>query len=167
MEKTNQHNEFVQLIEQHQGIVHKVCNMYADGEERKDLFQEILVQLWRSYHSFKKESKFTTWAYRVALNTAISSLRKKKRKPESVPLSTSQFRIAEQPIDYEKEERSKALHLAIKELTKIERGIILLHLEGYSYEEIGEMIGITKNHVGVKINRIKTKLKKIIVKKLA
>ncbi|MCC5945963.1 MAG: sigma-70 family RNA polymerase sigma factor [Bernardetiaceae bacterium] len=151
---------FVTEIQQHQGIIHKVCNMYCDdAEDRKDLFQEILLQLWRAFPSFRQEAKMTTWMYRVALNTAISRLRKQKRKPENTALSISELQIADTPIDTEKEEQLVQMHKAIAQLNKIEKAIMMLYLEDKSYDEIAEIIGITKNHVGVKINRIKIKLK--------
>ena len=139
--------------------------MYCDDEEsRKDLFQEILVQLWRAYPSFKGDSKFTTWAYRVGLNTAISDFRKKKRRPTFQELSITEFKIPTIPTSsIEKKEETELLYKAINQLSKIERGIIMLYLEEYAYDEIAEMIGITKTHVGVKILRIKNKLKKILM----
>lgn len=147
-----------------QGIVHKICQVYGDHEdERKDLFQEILVQLWRSYPSFRGEARFTTWMYQVAFNVAIQHLRKRNggRIQKALPRSTriakykvqakirwkTEKKVSEKPSDSLKTQRKQ---------------IILLHLEEKSHAEIAEIIGITENHVGVKINRIKSKLKKIL-----
>jgi len=158
--------DFVTLAEQHQGIIHKVCSMYCSNEsDRQDLFQDILIQWWRAFPSFKGDSKFTTWAYRVAINTAISNYRKQKRRPSLNSISTDELQIPD--ISYknaELEERKFFLYQAINRLSKVEKAIMMLYLEEYSYDEIAEMIGITKSNVGVKINRIKAKLKKILSK---
>jgi RNA polymerase sigma factor (sigma-70 family) len=156
--------EFLQIIQKNQGIVHKVCSIYCDIEEdRKDLFQEIVAQLWKSYPSFRKESKFSTWMYRVALNTAITSFKKNKRRPDQKRLSYENFQIAEEKYDTETEENIKLLNRAIAQLTGIEKSIMLLFLENKKYEEIADITGITQNYVRVKMNRIKKKLKKLMV----
>jgi RNA polymerase sigma-70 factor (ECF subfamily) len=153
--------EFIKIVSENQGIIHKVCSIYCDSEEgRRDLFQEILAQLWRSYTSFRNESKFSTWMYRVALNTAITSFKKEKRQPDQKSLSYDNFQIPEENYDSETEEQIRQLHKAIGHLTGIEKSIILLYLESKSYEEIAEITGITQNYVRVKMNRIKAKLKK-------
>lgn len=155
----------MELIGQHQGIVHKVCTMYVDNEEeRRDLFQEILIQLWKAYPRFRGEAKITTWMYRVALNTAISFFRKEKRKPARLSLSDASLQIPDRPYDYEYEEKIRFLKQAIEQLTKIERAIMMLYLEDKEYAEIAETIGITQNYVRVKMNRIRNKLKKILTK---
>ena len=137
--------------------------MYCDlPEARRDLFQEIVLQLWRAFGSFKGQSRISTWMYRVALNTAISSFRKQKRKPEQYAISERELNIPYQDVDPEKEEKKRFLYQAINQLSEVEKAIIMLHLEDHSYEEIGQIIGITSTHVGVKLNRIKGKLKKII-----
>lgn len=153
--------EFVQIISQNQGIIHKVCSIYCDSEEdRRDLFQEILAQLWKSFPSFRNESKFSTWMYRVALNTAITSFKKNKRQPDQSGLEIENFQVAVEEYDDETEEQIKLLHKAIANLSGIEKSIILLYLENKKYEEIAEITGITQNYVRVKMNRIKKKLKK-------
>lgn len=157
--------EFLQIIQKNQGIIYKVCSLYCDAQDdRDDLFQEIVVQLWKSYPSFRKESKVTTWMYRVALNTAITSFKKSKRRPDQNRLSFQNFQIADENYDTETEENIKLLHNAVKQLSGIEKSIILLFLENKKYEEIAEITGITQNYVRVKMNRIKKKLKKLMVK---
>ncbi|AFM04250.1 RNA polymerase sigma factor, sigma-70 family [Bernardetia litoralis DSM 6794] len=157
--------DFVAFIQKHQGIIHKVCRMYCDSEDdRQDLFQEVLFQLWKSYPKFRGDSKISTWMYRIALNTAIARLRKVKRKPSEFSLSDSTLQFPDTPSDTEKEEQLKNLQLAIQKLSKVEKGIIMLYLEEKSYDEIAEIIGITKTNVGVKINRIKKKLKETLEK---
>ncbi len=155
--------EFIHLVTNNQGIIHKVCNLYCDAaDEREDLFQEILLQLWKGYKAFKGDAKPTTWMYRVALNTAISSFRKRKRRPMGQGLSDYEFQIPSPVGDPDADEKRVFLYKAISKLSKVEKAIIMLYLEEHSYDEIAEIVGITRNHVGVKINRIKAKLKKTI-----
>jgi len=156
--------EFLHIIRKNQGIIHKVCNIYCDTEDdRNDLFQEIVVQLWKSYPNFRRESKVSTWMYRVALNTAITSFKKSKRRPDQSSLTYENFQIEDERYDTETEENIKVLHKAIQQLTGIEKSIVLLYLENKKYEEIAEITGITQNYVRVKMNRIKRKLKKLMV----
>jgi RNA polymerase sigma-70 factor (ECF subfamily) len=155
--------EFLQIITENQGIIHKVCSIYCDLEEdRRDLFQEILVQLWKSYPSFRSESKFTTWMYRVALNTAITSFKKDKRQPDKSGISYENLQLAEEIYDTRTEDQIIILNQAVSQLSGIEKSIILLFLEDKKYEEIAEITGITQNYVRVKMNRIKKKLKMLM-----
>jgi len=157
--------KFTEIVTVHQGIIHKVCGIYCKNDEcRKDLFQEIVMQLWRSYPSFRGDSKITTWMYRVALNTAISSFRKQVKKPqeESITGSIYQIPVVSNRYKQEQEEEIQFMYKAIEHLSKIEKAIIMLYLEEHSYEEIAKITGITKTNVGVKINRIKGKLQKIL-----
>ena len=150
-------NEFIDLLNHNQNIIHKVCNLYMDNiSDREDLFQEITLQAWNAFNSFRNESKFSTWLYRVALNTAISFYRKEKRKPVIQSLN----QIPEHADDANnKEEQMQAMYKAINALSKIDKALIMLYLEDYNYEEIGNILGITANNVAVKMNRIRTKLK--------
>ncbi|HCY82652.1 MAG TPA: sigma-70 family RNA polymerase sigma factor, partial [Xanthomarina gelatinilytica] len=148
---------------QNEGILFKVSTLYTNSDaDVQDLRQEMIYQLWRSFDSFKGNSKRSTWMYRVALNTAMVYLKKKKR------VVTSGIEIDErllQRIDFadnEEEEQIKKLYDTIKKLSDIERGIIMLYLEGKSHEEISEIIGFTTTNVGTRIGRIKNKLKKLI-----
>ncbi|GAB4242683.1 MAG: sigma-70 family RNA polymerase sigma factor [Ekhidna sp.] len=158
--------EFIDKIKDSQGIIHKVSRMYCDNEEhRKDLFQEILIQLWNSYPSFRGEAKFSTWMYRVAINVAIQDLRKTKKKQELFD-QESEFTDVEDDLPSEhQEEKLKHLYRAIANLNKVEKAIVMLHLEGKMNEEIAEIIGITQNYVRVKMNRIKIKLSKTLIDK--
>jgi RNA polymerase sigma-70 factor (ECF subfamily) len=132
------------------------CNL---EEDRRDLFQEILVQLWKSFPSFRNESKFSTWMYRVALNTAITSFKKELRQPDKSVLAYQNLQLADEFYDTRAEDQIKMLNNAVARLTGIEKSIILLFLEDKKYEEIAEITGITQNYVRVKMNRIKKKLK--------
>ncbi|HNP24967.1 MAG TPA: RNA polymerase sigma factor [Panacibacter sp.] len=150
-------NEFIELLNKHQNIIHKVCNMYmnnASGHE--DLFQEITLNAWKAFPGFRGDAKFSTWLYRVSLNTAISFYRKEKRKP-SVESATDFPEIADKAEDTE--EQLKAMHKSIAALSKIDKALVMLYLEDYSYEEISSVLGITANNVAVKMNRIKARLK--------
>lgn len=152
--------EFLQIITDNQGIIHKVCSIYCDLEEdRRDLFQEIIAQLWKSYPSFRSESKFSTWMYRVALNTAITSFKKNKRQPDRAGISSETLHLTDEMYDTRTEDQIQMLHQAVSKLTGVEKSIILLFLEDKKYEEIAEITGITQNYVRVKMNRIKKKLK--------
>jgi RNA polymerase sigma-70 factor (ECF subfamily) len=156
---------FLDMINAHRGIIYKVCNLYcSNNEDRKDLFQEIVLQLWKSFGRFRNESLLSTWMYRVALNTAISNFRKEKRKPESKSISVAEFQIPDIDEFSKEMENLGLLKNAINQLTEIEKAVIMLHLDERSYEEISEIVGITKSNVGVRLNRIKTKLETIIKK---
>lgn len=151
--------EFLALINQNRRLIFKVCHLYAlDRDFQEDLFQEIVLQLWRAFPSFRGDSLITTWMYRVALNTAISYFRKEKRKPTSRELSQAEFQLEE----IESSEDTELLHNAIQHLTQVEKAIVMLYLEEKSYQEISAIMGITISNVGVKVNRIKSKLEKII-----
>lgn len=158
MKKDNITKEFIEIIEENQGIIFKVSSMYCnDSSCRKDLIQEILLQLWKSFPSFDKTKKFTTWMYRIALNTAISQWRKAKSKKE---ILTDQLPVNLHDDDNtdEKNEKIRILNIALNRLNKAERSIIILYMDDYPYDEISEIIGISVSNVGVKINRIKKKL---------
>jgi len=157
--------EFIHLLNQHQKIVYKVCNLYMDlHSDREDLFQEITLQAWKAYGNFRGDAKFSTWLYRVALNTAITFFRKDKKKPDIYSTDTMPEKVEENtdPV----EEQVKAMYAAIGELSKIDKALVMLYLEDYSYQEIGEMMGITANNVAVKMNRIKVRLKEGAQKQL-
>jgi len=151
--------DFLRNITQNQGIIHKVTRIYCDNEDdRKDLFQEILIQLWKSYDKFREQSKFSTWMYRVAINTAITNFKKDAKNRKKSEIGKDLYLLADETYDYEKEEQLNLLHEAINQLTGIEKSIILLYLEDKQYEDISEITGISQNYVRVKMNRIKKKL---------
>ncbi len=157
--------KFTKLIEDNQGIIHKICNIYTDDEfSHEDLFQEIVLQLWRSFESFKGNSKFSTWMYRVSLNTAIVLIRKRKRTIATSSIENQVLNFKSDEIDTVTEERVQLLYSAIKFLNSVERALILMYLEDLSYKEIAETMGITEVNARVKMNRVKLKLKNIITK---
>lgn len=160
---THDEKRFIDVINAHQGLIHKVCFMYEnDPEVRNDLFQEIVFQLWKSFQSFRGESKITTWMYRIALNTAISGFRKQNRHVKTEDLNEVHLNISDVLGD-DREEEIQQLRQAIRQLSDIERAIIMMALEEVPYEEIAETIGITQNNVRVRMNRIREKIKKLMI----
>ena len=150
---------FEQLLVDHQGLIRKICRIYGKSrDDQEDLFQEITIQLWRSFSTFRGESKFATWLYRIALNTAITFKRKEKRRPPTSSLSEEVVRMSASTEEATDEEALQSMHWAIRQLQHVDRAIIFLYLEEKSYAEIAEIIGITPKYVGVKIVRIKAKL---------
>ncbi|GGH40127.1 DNA-directed RNA polymerase sigma-70 factor [Mangrovimonas yunxiaonensis] len=162
LNKSLEHN-FVELLEEHQNIVHKVCRLYTnDQASHKDLFQEITIQLWKAYPKFRGDSKFSTWMYRVALNTAITLYRKSTRKIKTQEFDTVQFKIKTEEYDQTEEVQLKLMYQAIHELNDIEKALVLLYLEDKNYSEISDTLGISEVNARVKMNRVKKKLKTIL-----
>jgi RNA polymerase sigma factor (sigma-70 family) len=158
------HNQtdFTVIIKQNEGLIYKVVKVYTNSkEDEQDLYQEIVYQLWKCFSTFRGESKVGTWMYRVALNTAIAFLNKQKRKGSQVPIDELLLNRTE-PADTLMAERSEALFAQIKRLSEIEKGIILLYLEGKTYDEIAAITGFTATNVGTRLGRIKQKIKEQI-----
>lgn len=152
-------DEFLRQVEDNRGIIYKVINLYADDtEDKKDLYQEIVYQAWKSYANFKADSKFSTWLYKVSLNVSITFFTKSKKRSKLNEEFPAEI-IAEQK---EPPERAEILHRAIRTLNEVDRGIIMLHLDGYDNTEISEMAGISKVNTGVKLHRIKQQLIQIL-----
>ena len=155
METTEQ--EFTRLIGEHKSTIYTVCYMFSkDNEEVNDLFQEILINLWRGFGQFEKRSGIRTWFYRVALNTCISIDRKKKRRGKTIPLSMNIDLYEDNDADTR---QVKQLYQRINRLAPFDRAIVLLWLEGISYDEIGDIVGISAKNVSVKLVRIREELK--------
>jgi RNA polymerase sigma-70 factor, ECF subfamily len=152
--------EFTKLLQENQGIIHKICNIYFyNRPEKEDYTQELIVEVWKAFPNFKRQAKFSTWMYRVALNSAIDILRKEKNQLQYINLSQSELEIPDNQSNKESEKKEK-LYSAINQLSEVEKAIIILYLEDYSYKEISEIVGISETYTGVKINRIKTELQK-------
>jgi len=142
-------------------LLYKVCRLYCFTEaDRQDLFQEIVIQLWKSYPGFRGDSKFSTWLYRIALNTAISDLRKQRRRPstttDEIPPS-----LPDMTWPGEEEQQLQQLYAAIARLSDVEKALVMLYLEDKSYEEMEEIMGLNQNNLRVKMNRIREKLRKM------
>ncbi|MDF4203056.1 sigma-70 family RNA polymerase sigma factor [Maribacter sp. SA7] len=150
---------FTDLIREHQALLYKVTSIYTDKkEDQEDLFQEIVFQLWKYFDSFRNDSKITTWMYRVAMNTAITFVKKKKRRPDSVSVADVFITQSDYKDDV-LEEQLKLLYQQLQHLNTLEKGLIFLLLEGKSYKEIAQITGLSDSNVGTKISRIKKKLK--------
>ena len=166
MNQTLEH-EFVNLLEDNQNILHKICKLYTgDLASHQDLFQEMVIQLWKSYPKFRGESKFSTWAYRVALNTAISLYRGKKTKIETVDWDQALTNIRYEEYNSEIEDQLKMLYDAVRQLNDIDKALVYMYLEDKDYAEISETLGISEVNARVKMNRIKSKLKQILSHKM-
>jgi len=156
--------KFAQIIKDNEGVIFKITTIYTNnGQDQKDLYQDIVYQLWKSFDSFRNEAKVSTWMYRVALNTAIGQLKKSKRRPHAVSIDQVVLHQTEN-YDSEFEERIKILYALIGGLNVLEKGLMLLLLEGKKHNEIAEITGFTPSNVGTRISRIKQKLKSQIVK---
>lgn len=154
--------EFLEKLENHKRVVFKISKMYvSDVENRNDLYQEIVYQAWRAYPKFKGESKFSTWLYRVALNTAITYLKKETKSPFVRDEGQSENLEAE-IYSSEKEEQVERMYQAIEKLNPINKALIFYYLEGFSGEEMAKELGISEGNARVKLNRAKNKLKSII-----
>lgn len=150
--------QFTELIQQNSGIIHKVILLYVDDiQERADLYQEILLQAWKSFGSFRRESKFSTWLYRVSLNTVFTFNRKTSRKPDTTSFEEVEFKEPSDSTE-EKTDTKSVLMMLIKKLDEIDRMIISLHLDGYSNKEIADITGLSTNNTGVKLHRVKERL---------
>ena len=164
MQESVEQEVFVKLVRENSGMIHKVCRLYCFSDaDRQDLFQEIIVQLWRSYPRFRGDAKFSTWLYRIALNTAISDLRKKHRRSPTTSVDPVRLTAELQDLPYSKEEEEQLqlLYTAIGQLSEIEKALVMLYLEDRSYEEMEEILGLSQNNLRVKMNRIKDKLRKM------
>ena len=161
METELKSSQFIEVVNTHKGIVYKVARLYCnDPEATKDLVQEILIQLWRSFDHYDDQYKQSTWIYRIALNVAISFYRKETRRKEiSNPLSADILRLEDTNQDTETEAKISELHQFISELKELDKALMLLYLDQKSYKEISEIMGITETNVATKIGRIKILLK--------
>lgn len=154
---------FVKQLKENQNIIHKICRLYtSDQDAHQDLFQEITIQLWKAFPKFRGDSKFSTWAYRVALNTAITLYRKSTKMLPTTPYEGTKHFINQEDYNFEEEEQIKLLYTAVQQLNDIEKALVFMYLEDKDYHEIAETLGISEVNARVKMNRIKGKLKKIL-----
>ncbi|MEO8770729.1 MAG: sigma-70 family RNA polymerase sigma factor [Ferruginibacter sp.] len=155
---------FIKAIQENEGLIYKVASFYTDSkEDRDDLVQEIIYNLWKSFESFHQNSSLSTWMYRVAMNVSIFHLKKKKKKVNQIPIGEDVLNFPETARD-EVEERLQTLQKHIKDLNLFDKGVLMLYLENKSHEEIAQIVGISKTNVGTKLSRIKEKLKQQISK---
>ncbi len=152
-----QEEYFTQLVRENKSTIYTVCYMFSkDEDEVNDLFQETLINMWKGIDSFREESKISTWIYRVALNTCLLQERKKKKEVKKVPLNMNVNFFEDNDPD---STQVRILHQRIGKLGLVDRALVMMWLEGMSYDEIGAVMGITPQNVGVKLFRIKEKLK--------
>lgn len=152
--------EFLTTIHAYQNIIYKVCKMYRNSrEDQEDLFQEIVYQLWKSFPSFRAESKVSSWIYRIALNTAMAIYRRPKLQVDYFEEMPEKFEHSSEQTATENEER---LFTALRRLNDSEKALISLYLDDFSYQEIAAITGISEGNTGVRLNRIKNKLKEIL-----
>lgn len=155
--------QFLKDFEENQNIAHKICRIYTTNQsDHNDLFQEITIQLWRNYSKFRGDAKFSTWMYRVALNTAISLYRKSTRKVKTSDIDDVAFKVKQIDFDDTEELQLQALYKAIHTLNDIDKALIFLYLEDKSFKEIAETLGISSVNARVKMTRAKEKLKNIL-----
>ena len=153
----NLENDFARVVREHKGTIYTVCYMFSvDEDEVADLFQDILINLWKGFEGFRGDSSVRTWVYRVSLNTCISADRKKKRRGETVPLSMDINLFEDSGEDVK---QIRMLQSRISRLGPFDRAIVLLWLENLSYDEIGAIVGITAKNVSVRLFRIKEQLR--------
>ena len=155
---------FIKTIQENEGLIYKVASFYTDcKDDRDDLVQEIIFNLWKSFETFKHKSSWSTWMYRIAMNVAIFYLKKNKRKVTTVSVDLEVLNFPETEKN-DSEEKLQILQKHIKGLNLFDKGILMLYLDNKSHEEIAEIIGISKSNVGTKLSRIKIKLKQEISK---
>ncbi len=157
-------DRFIRVVKKNNGLIFKVATLYTNTlQDREDLVQEIIFQVWKSFDTFNEQSKISTWMYRVAMNTAIYSFKSSKRQVNTIPIDLEAEQFAE-VMEKSEEERIKMLYEQIHTLSVLEKGIILLYLEGKNHQEIASIIGITTSNVGTRISRIREKLKEKVIK---
>ncbi|WP_280744694.1 MULTISPECIES: sigma-70 family RNA polymerase sigma factor [unclassified Parabacteroides] len=150
---------FLQMVQENERLIYKVCSFYVSEEyPMADLYQDVICNLWTGFPKFRSESSFSTWIYRIALNTCISGLRKVMKKPESIPVSALQEVLVE-PENIS--EQLKEMYRLIHQLKTMERAIVLLYLEEKSYQEIADITGLTVSNVATKLKRSKQKLREM------
>lgn len=160
MKQPDLHSTFLELVKQHERIIYKVCYLYADNAtDRQDLHQEILVQVWKGYQKFRGEAKFSTWLYQVAINTAIAGFRKTKNSP--VSFTGGDLPEMSDTTGMNETEQLEQLHAAINQLNDIEKALVILYLDGNSYDEMENIVGIPNGALRVKMTRIKEKLRQL------
>ena len=163
--KSEKQKEFLHQLNENQRIIHKICKIYTDNiHDHEDLFQEIVIQTWKSYSDYRGDSKFSTWIYKIGLNTALALFKKKNYKKEELHENLTHFKIYDDNNHEEKDAQIQAMYDAIHLLSDVEKALIMMFLEDKPYKEISEILGITEGNARVKMNRAKEKLRKIIKK---
>ena len=163
--KSEKQKEFLHQLSENQRIIHKICKIYTDNiHDHEDLFQEIVIQTWKSYSNYRGDAKFSTWIYKIGLNTALALFKKKNHKKEELHENLTHFKIYDDNSHEEKNAQIQAMYDAIHLLSDVEKALIMMFLEDKPYKEISEILGITEGNARVKMNRAKEKLRNLIKK---
>ncbi|WP_374950195.1 RNA polymerase sigma factor [Mucilaginibacter sp.] len=159
-------DQFLHLIQHNKKLIFKVCNTYCtDPEDRKDLVQEVIIQLWRSFPKYNEQYKLSTWMYRIALNTAISFYRSdNRRRSNTTTLSDSLIEIPNDDTSFELNEKISLLYQFIGRMNKLDKALMILYLDNNSYKDMAEVMGISETNVATKISRLKQHLKQQFIK---
>jgi RNA polymerase sigma-70 factor (ECF subfamily) len=153
---------FENLVKTHERLIYKICRLYGNSEDdRQDLYQDIVIQLWKSYPKFRGEAKLSTWLYRIGLNVAITQIRKQKRQIYATDIETLNMEFPEDASYLEETEKFRTMYAAIDKLNEIEKAIVMLYLDDKSYDEMEDILGISNGNLRVKMNRIKEKLRQL------
>lgn len=159
--QSEQQRKFELLITEYGALISRICFSYAnDNDDYQDLRQDVLINIWKGLSSFRGEASSLTWIYRVVLNTCVSTLRKRKRRPVTERLDTIPIDFPEEREDEGLKERFEMLHRLISELSPIDKAIVTMWLDDRSYEEIAEVVGLSKNNIGLRLHRIKERWRK-------
>ncbi len=162
MQNQEVEKQFEKHVKENELLIYKICRIYAYTDaDRQDLFQEIVIQLWKAYPKFKGQSKFSTWLYRVGINTAITGLRKQKNSVTSYEPATLPIHHQDENNYEGEEERLLRMYNAIEQLNQVEKAIVMLYMEEKSYDEMEEILGISSGTLRVKMNRLKDKLREL------
>ncbi len=168
MARVSLQDAFIALISTQQKLIHSLCSLYfSSTEDRKDMFQEIVLQLWKAYPSFNHQAKVSTWIYRIALNTVFTKLRKEKGKPKNEPYSDHAYQISATEPNMALTEATEELYRAIEQLSDVDKAIVMLYLEEHSYDEIANVLNLSRTNVSTRINRIKVRLEKLLKNQLS
>jgi RNA polymerase sigma-70 factor, ECF subfamily len=162
LDKTRLDGDFLALLNDYRGAIHRVSRTYAASTaEREELVQEVVYQLWRAFPSFRRESAGLTWVYRIALNTAITGLRRRGRQPVQVPLASA-VDVPSPPASVASDARTELLYRAVRSLGDIDRALVMCYLDDLSYREIAEVLGISESNVGARLSRTKARLQDLV-----
>jgi RNA polymerase sigma factor (sigma-70 family) len=162
LDKTVLDGAFLELMNEHRGAIYRVCRTYAAGaDDREELTQEIVYQLWRAFPSYRRDAAPITWIYRIALNTAITALRRRTRRPALVSLDAA-LDLPSPPPAPSGDLRAELLHRAMRRLGEVERALLMCHLDGLSYKQIGEVLGISETNVGARLSRTRRRLQELV-----
>lgn len=152
-----QKQNFIRIVNSNQGVIKSLCKAYYPRyEDQKDALQDIILQLWKSFDTFRGESEISTWIYRVSLNTLLSKVRSERNRIITEPLEISEFMIKSTTMA---DDDRELLRIVLQSLKDLDKAIVILFLEGYKNKEIAQMLELTATNVSTRLNRVKTELK--------